>query len=68
MECLWMEESSLDWIFKGPACAVLLINLIFLTSIMWVSSFNHKMHKFAYTNNTNKLIPDYVSFSVISHK
>ncbi|KAG5677654.1 hypothetical protein PVAND_007394 [Polypedilum vanderplanki] len=36
MECLWMQESSLDWIFKGPACAVLIINLIFLTSIMWV--------------------------------
>ena len=37
MECHWMQESSLDWIFKGPACAVLIINLIFLTSIMWVS-------------------------------
>lgn len=37
MECQWMQESSLDWIFKGPACAVLIINLIFLTSIMWVS-------------------------------
>lgn len=37
MECLWMQETSLDWIFKGPACAVLIINLIFLTSIMWVS-------------------------------
>lgn len=33
-----MQESGIDWIFKGPACAVLLINLIFLTSIMWVSS------------------------------
>ncbi|XP_070501681.1 diuretic hormone receptor-like isoform X2 [Chironomus tepperi] len=36
VECLWMQESGIDWIFKGPACAVLLINLIFLTSIMWV--------------------------------
>lgn len=33
-----MRESSVDWIFKGPACLVLIINLVFLFSIMWVSS------------------------------
>lgn len=35
--CPYMQESSVDWIFKGPACLVLIINLIFLFSIMWVS-------------------------------
>ncbi|CRL06924.1 CLUMA_CG019599, isoform A [Clunio marinus] len=34
--CPYMQESSVDWIFKGPACLVLIINLIFLFSIMWV--------------------------------
>lgn len=37
--CPYMQESSVDWIFKGPACLVLIINLIFLFSIMWVSLF-----------------------------
>lgn len=32
-----MHESNVDWIFKGPACLVLIINLVFLFSIMWVS-------------------------------
>lgn len=32
-----MRETNLDWIFQGPACAVLVINLIFLFRIMWVS-------------------------------
>lgn len=36
-ECIWMQESHVDWIFQGPACAVLIINLIFLIRIMWVS-------------------------------
>lgn len=33
-----MRETNLDWIFQGPACAVLVINLIFLFRIMWVSA------------------------------
>lgn len=37
IECTWMRETNIDWIFQGPACAVLLINLIFLFRIMWVS-------------------------------
>ncbi|XP_055309705.1 diuretic hormone receptor-like isoform X2 [Sitodiplosis mosellana] len=36
IECTWMRETNIDWIFQGPACAVLLINLIFLFRIMWV--------------------------------
>lgn len=36
--CPYMQESSIDWIFKVPACLVLIINLVFLFSIMWVSS------------------------------
>lgn len=31
-----MRETNIDWIFQGPACAVLIINLIFLCRIMWV--------------------------------
>ncbi|XP_070501331.1 diuretic hormone receptor-like isoform X1 [Chironomus tepperi] len=34
--CSWMRESNIDWIIQGPACAVLIINLIFLVRIMWV--------------------------------
>lgn len=37
IECTWMRETIIDWIFQGPACAVLLINLMFLFRIMWVS-------------------------------
>lgn len=37
IECTWMRETNIDWIFQGPACAVLLINLMFLFRIMWVS-------------------------------
>uniref|UniRef100_A0A1B0GFQ1 G-protein coupled receptors family 2 profile 2 domain-containing protein n=1 Tax=Glossina morsitans morsitans TaxID=37546 RepID=A0A1B0GFQ1_GLOMM len=36
MGCPWMHETHVDWIFQGPVCAVLLINLIFLLIIMWV--------------------------------
>lgn len=36
IECTWMRETNIDWIFQGPACAVLLINLVFLFRIMWV--------------------------------
>ncbi|KAG4067592.1 hypothetical protein HA402_005364 [Bradysia odoriphaga] len=36
IECTWMRETNIDWIFQGPACAVLIINLIFLCRIMWV--------------------------------
>lgn len=36
--CSWMRESNIDWIIQGPACAVLIINLIFLVRIMWASS------------------------------
>lgn len=32
-----MQETSVDWIYQGPACAVLIVNLIFLIRIMWVS-------------------------------
>uniref|UniRef100_A0A182NM92 G-protein coupled receptors family 2 profile 2 domain-containing protein n=1 Tax=Anopheles dirus TaxID=7168 RepID=A0A182NM92_9DIPT len=31
-----MRESVVDWIFQGPVCAVLIINLVFLIRIMWV--------------------------------
>ncbi|XP_073812334.1 diuretic hormone 44 receptor 1 isoform X2 [Musca autumnalis] len=34
--CPWMQETYVDWIFQGPVCAVLIINLIFLLRIMWV--------------------------------
>lgn len=37
IECSWMRESVVDWIFQGPVCAVLIINLVFLIRIMWVS-------------------------------
>lgn len=36
IECSWMRESTVDWIFQGPACMVLILNLIFLMRIMWV--------------------------------
>uniref|UniRef100_A0A182PN92 G-protein coupled receptors family 2 profile 2 domain-containing protein n=1 Tax=Anopheles epiroticus TaxID=199890 RepID=A0A182PN92_9DIPT len=36
IECSWMRESVVDWIFQGPVCAVLIINLVFLIRIMWV--------------------------------
>lgn len=36
--CPWMHETPVDWIFQGPVCAVLIINLIFLLRIMWVST------------------------------
>ncbi|XP_022225084.2 diuretic hormone receptor isoform X2 [Drosophila obscura] len=36
INCPWMEETNVDWIFQGPVCAVLLINLTFLLRIMWV--------------------------------
>ena len=35
--CPWMQETHVDWIFQGPVCVVLIINLIFLLRIMWVS-------------------------------
>ena len=37
LQCTWMRESSIDWIFHGPACVVLVVNLMFLLRIMWVS-------------------------------
>lgn len=37
IECTWMRETAIDWIFQGPSCAVLLINLMFLFRIMWVN-------------------------------
>lgn len=37
IDCSWMRESHIDWIFKGPACLALVLNLIFLSRIMWVS-------------------------------
>lgn len=37
IECSWMRETNIDWLFQGPSCAVLIINLIFLLRIMWVS-------------------------------
>ncbi|XP_037903274.1 diuretic hormone receptor isoform X2 [Hermetia illucens] len=36
IECPWMHDTPVDWIFQGPACTVLIINLIFLLRIMWV--------------------------------
>ncbi|XP_034652986.1 diuretic hormone receptor isoform X2 [Drosophila subobscura] len=36
INCPWMEETNVDWIYQGPVCAVLLINLTFLLRIMWV--------------------------------
>ncbi|KAL9913867.1 diuretic hormone receptor isoform X1 [Glossina fuscipes] len=36
IDCSWMRESQVDWIFQGPASLVLLLNLIFLVRIMWV--------------------------------
>ncbi|KAL7736821.1 hypothetical protein ACLKA6_015662 [Drosophila palustris] len=36
INCPWMEETNVDWIFQGPVCAVLIINLTFLLRIMWV--------------------------------
>jgi len=31
-----MQETHVDWIYQGPVCAVLIINLTFLLRIMWV--------------------------------
>ncbi|BFG03974.1 diuretic hormone receptor [Drosophila madeirensis] len=36
VDCGWMRESHIDWIFKGPASVALLVNLVFLIRIMWV--------------------------------
>ncbi|KRG03910.1 uncharacterized protein Dmoj_GI19749, isoform J [Drosophila mojavensis] len=36
IECTWMRESHIDWIFKGPASLAILVNLVFLIRIMWV--------------------------------
>ncbi|KAH8371260.1 hypothetical protein KR093_006763 [Drosophila rubida] len=36
IECGWMRESDIDWIFKGPISFAILINLVFLIRIMWV--------------------------------
>ncbi|XP_059620358.1 diuretic hormone receptor [Phlebotomus argentipes] len=36
IDCTWMRESKIDYIFQVPACLVLLINCIFLSRIMWV--------------------------------
>lgn len=43
IECSWMRETSIDWIFQGPSCAVLIINLIFLLRIMWVSRLTDRV-------------------------
>ncbi|XP_041675669.1 diuretic hormone receptor isoform X5 [Drosophila eugracilis] len=36
IDCAWMRESHIDWIFKVPASLALLVNLVFLIRIMWV--------------------------------
>ncbi|CAD7014199.1 unnamed protein product [Ceratitis capitata] len=36
IQCSWIRESHIDWIFQGPTCLVLILNLIFLIRIMWV--------------------------------
>ncbi|KAJ6641176.1 Diuretic hormone receptor, partial [Pseudolycoriella hygida] len=36
LECTWMHESQIDWIYQGPVSACLVINSIFLLRIMWV--------------------------------
>lgn len=38
LECTWMHESQIDWIYQGPVSACLVINSVFLLRIMWVSS------------------------------
>ena len=47
-----MQESNVDWIFKGPACIVLVFNLVFLFSIMWVSQSLWKKSKLTEINAT----------------
>ncbi|CAB3374658.1 Hypothetical predicted protein [Cloeon dipterum] len=34
--CPWMAPHNYDWIYQGPAVAVLCVNVIFLSMIMWV--------------------------------
>ncbi|XP_067631932.1 diuretic hormone receptor isoform X2 [Eurosta solidaginis] len=36
IQCSWLRESHIDWIFQGPTCLVLILNLMFLIRIMWV--------------------------------
>ncbi|XP_037043239.1 diuretic hormone receptor-like isoform X2 [Bradysia coprophila] len=36
LDCTWMHESQIDWIYQGPVSACLVINSIFLLRIMWV--------------------------------
>ncbi|XP_050326737.1 diuretic hormone receptor isoform X1 [Bactrocera neohumeralis] len=36
IQCSWLRESHIDWIFQAPTCLVLILNLIFLIRIMWV--------------------------------
>lgn len=39
--CLWLLPHPVhDWIYQGPAILVLIVNLIFLSKIMWVSYFS----------------------------
>jgi len=36
--CTWMTPHPVhDWIYQGPAITVLVMNLVFLSKIMWVS-------------------------------
>lgn len=32
IECTWMRETNIDWIFQGPACAVSLSETHFVCS------------------------------------
>jgi len=42
-----MQETHVDWIYQGPVCAVLIINLTFLLRIMWVR-MEFTLNKFSY--------------------
>lgn len=48
INCPWMQETHVDWIYQGPVCAVLIINLTFLLRIMWVRmEFTQKKYWYA---------------------
>ena len=47
--CPWTPH-PFDWIYQGPAIAVLIINVIFLCIIMWVSPSESCVFTFSRTN------------------
>lgn len=36
INCPWWVDNPIDWVYKGPTVAILLLNLVFLCAIMWV--------------------------------